>query len=135
MLGTIIKYALKGQYGLRVKVIVKSNVGSLFMSPEFATGGVFWNSESKNIPIFSNLITANPYIRQCKPGCVCKNPAHWLHADGTCTVDCQSIQVPGGPVFTTGNEVPTLARQLQASVKGVTLFIHLQKSDLLSINP
>lgn len=41
MLGTIIKFALKEQYGLRVKDIVKSNAGSLFMSPEFATGGVF----------------------------------------------------------------------------------------------
>ena len=41
MQGTIIQFALKGQYGLLVKVIVKSNVGSLFMSPEFATGGVF----------------------------------------------------------------------------------------------
>ena len=40
--------------------------------------------------------------RRCTPGCVCDDILMWLHADGTCTSTCESYQVVGGPVFTSG---------------------------------
>jgi len=48
--------------------------------------------------------------RRCIGGCICNDPNHWLHSDGSCTLDCESYQVPGGPIFTSGQGWDDLAR-------------------------